>query len=989
MLTVQVQTYGEMMKRGAAFLREHAGAREVLVLAPARAAADDLVRSACDEAAFGIHRFTLRDFVIAAGTEALNQRGLVPVRRIAREALAALVTARARLKYFAPVAQYPGFPRALASTLETVRLNGITAEQLRALGDQGVDLALLLELYESELHDRGLADHAVRVRLAAASPSPFTGLPLLLIDIQDPPLLERELLEQLAANSPDSLALSIGPGLDDPKNCLESLQRFVLSGEEVAHRAPDSTFSIFSASGESLESVEIARRVLAAARDGVPFDETAILLRNPQRYRSLIAEALARAGVPACFSRGARNPDPSGRAFVILLRCAAENYSAARFAEYLSLGQTPAEEGQMRAPARWEKLLADAAVIGGKDRWARRLAGLLASSDDRYQAAMTEGERAYIAAQIDHLESLRGFALPLIGRLEALPRGGAWRDWLTALRELASASLRDPESVHDLLDELEPMSEIGPVSLDQVLLVLENGLTTSLAAPRSERYGSVFIADINDARGMSFRCVFVPGLNEGIFPRPPVQDPLLLDEHREQLGVHSTAEDASLLRTACACASEQIVFSWSRLDLLTGRERVPSFYAFEVLKAARGTGIDVHALVSEALVGTETRVGWPAPSDFAAAIDDLEYDLAYVRPAWNARTQGEAAYLRRVNPHAVRSLTTRWRRWKNAWSDADGFVDLDVHALGVLDAHRPSKRAWSVSALEEFARCPYRFALRGIYGLRPQEPPEPLQCIDPATRGRIYHRIQFELLRTRTPGANLACMLEQLEAIVRKVALELEEQFAPAVPEVWRAGIESIHADLRGWLVHRCKVEPGWKPLHYEFAYGMKETEGHDPASRRDPIEALPGVSLTGSIDLIEQNANGELRVVDHKTGSFPAKTVHMVGQGEYLQPVLYALAAEAALGVRVDQARLFYATLRQGYRSIDINVHAGARRSAEQVVSTIDEALHEGFLPAAPRKDACRHCDYLVVCGPWEEERVAKKPPRELVPLDRIRSLS
>jgi len=30
-------------------------------------------------------------------------------------------------------------------------------------------------------------------------------------------------------------------------------------------------------------------------------------------------------------------------------------------------------DGALRAPARWERLLVDSAVIGGKDRWARRL----------------------------------------------------------------------------------------------------------------------------------------------------------------------------------------------------------------------------------------------------------------------------------------------------------------------------------------------------------------------------------------------------------------------------------------------------------------------------------------------------------------------------------------------------------------------------------------------------------------------------------------
>ena len=55
----------------------------------------------------------------------------------------------------------------------------------------------------------------------------------------------------------------------------------------------------------------------------------------------MVEHALDRAGISAYFDHGTRRPDPGGRAFLALLACAAENLSAARFAEYLSLGQAP------------------------------------------------------------------------------------------------------------------------------------------------------------------------------------------------------------------------------------------------------------------------------------------------------------------------------------------------------------------------------------------------------------------------------------------------------------------------------------------------------------------------------------------------------------------------------------------------------------------------------------------------------------------------
>ena len=59
---------------------------------------------------------------------------------------------------------------------------------------------------------------------------------------------------------------------------------------------------------------------------------------------------------------------------------------------------------------------------------------------------------------------------------------------------------------------------------------------------------------------------------------------------------------------------------------------------------------------------------------------------------------------------------------------------------------------------------------------------------------------------------------------------------------------------------------------------------------------------------------------------------------------------------------------------------------AAKLVVETIGEALETGFLPAAPRKDACRWCDYKVICGPHEEQRTRTKPRKQIEHLLKLR---
>jgi len=920
------------------FVSHWAGTSPVLILAATRDAADEVALAACGDALLGIERFGFRDLVLAFSDAEMNRRALVPVSRVVREALAARVTAKitpAKLSYFGPVAEFPGFPRALADTFEDLRLNRTVPEQ--------PDLAVLLRAYEEDLAERGFADHAARVEMARAGLAErLRDTAVVAIDVAVRTRAERELLELVLTSARQRLVLDIGGSTDDI---------------EIS-----SQLEIFSTSGEALECVEIARRI---ARGGLPFDESAILLRSPERYQPLVMEALRRANIPAHCTRGARRPDAAGRAFLALLFCAEEGLSASRFAEYLSLGQMPDEE-EPRTPVAWERLLVDAAVIGGADRWELRLAGLREELHRRYRTAEDEVYRARIERRYASLENLQEFALPMIRRLAALPTRVHWGEWIAALAALAEFALRDPARVVELLEQLEPMSDIGPVGLSEVLLVLGPRLNTLAETPKDSRFGKVWVSGIAEARGIAFRHVYLPGVNEGLFPRPPSED---------LLGVRRDAEDAELLRVAAACATERLSLSFSRLDLLTGRERVPSFYAFAAHRAAGGREMGVREFEEQARSQISTSIGWPAPVDSTAAIDDAEFDLATL----DRLEKGSGLYLKSVPGRAVDSLRVRWTRWspKKTWRAADGLI-LDEIGSDAMKRYGLTERSWSPSVLQQYARCPYRFALHGIFGLRPAERPAGIQRMDPATRGAIYHEIQFELLRDPEPS------LERLAEIVDRVAAKWERDLAPAIPQVWRDEIASLHADLRGWLQLR---SADWNAERRELSFGLPDPSGRDERSLKDPVEVCGSYKLRGSIDLVERHPGGARRVVDHKTGRIPDPRPEFFGGGEALQPVLYALVAEKMLDAPVGLGRLHYATIAQNYQTVDVPVNDWTRNRAAEILRRIDTAIRNGFLPAAPRKDACTGCDYLPICGPYEEERARDHKSRtELKSLTELR---
>jgi ATP-dependent helicase/nuclease subunit B len=326
-------------------------------------------------ASFGYHRLTLGQLAsVLARSELIAQRttplGALGIQAVANRAIHKL-SEIGRLGRYVNLAGGPGFARAIANVIVELRLEQIEPD---ALGHVAPDLRPFLQAYEQELAEHGFTDWPGVLRAAGSTATnpgcrhQFLGLPTLLLDEPLTTASDIGLVRALCSRSPEMLitvpandAVTLArlrsvPGAEivdldfqdtsEPKQkdngSLRRLQRYIFNDVVAApQRQLDEQIVVFSAPGESRECVEIVRRVLALAQEGIAFDRMAVLLRSPQEYRSHLQEAFGRANVPVYFARGAIRPDAAGRAFCALLCCAAENLSAQRFAEYLSLSQVP------------------------------------------------------------------------------------------------------------------------------------------------------------------------------------------------------------------------------------------------------------------------------------------------------------------------------------------------------------------------------------------------------------------------------------------------------------------------------------------------------------------------------------------------------------------------------------------------------------------------------------------------------------------------
>ena len=807
------------------------------------------------------------------------------------------------------VAHFPGFTVSLEKSLRLARLHDLPAPVEIELPPDYDELDLLQAPWDEDwLRQMGA---------------------LLVVELDLPSPHQQKLLQRMQQLIPNHLILNPTPKQRPPVKTLS---------------APD----------EALECQEIARQLLLGAEQGHRWEEMAVLLRQPEVYRAALQSALRRAKIPAFLAETAQLPHPQGRALLCLLECARENLSAMRFAEYLSLTR------HLPTPYRWEELLGAAWVIRTPARWRQRLRGL--GQERRQQIAQLERDEpdspkiGYYQDQLQQLQELETFALPIIDRLAGWQRKRSWEEWLQEIMALARQALPDPEAIAEKLEELHPLGDIPDVPLTEVVTTLAPELTQLALPPKGHRYGQVLIGNLDEARGRSFALVILPGMAERRFPAPLRPDPLLGDQLLQQ----QLQQERLAFELALGC-SQRVVATYPRQDQEKGRPLLPSSYFLELCGQSYQQAID------QAAAGSRLTPAWPAPKDPTQAVDRQEHALAWYLKLRENPSKGAANFLLKLSPFLAQAMGSRIRQSRSGWSQADGRVRLPCQPR-----YLPQNRPYSPSTLQKFAECPYKFWLYCAYRLSPREKPQELEEMDPLTRGNFVHAVHARLV-WRGP-ADLKTQLQWLREESAKVAQEYTELFCPLVPRIFADEVALLTQEMSEWL--RRIHEPDWHARYAELAFNLSDDLERDPASQPQAADLGHGYRMRGSIDRVEVHSSGALRLIDLKTGRSRPTQEFRLGRGEALQPVIYALALQTALQAGVQESRLDYMTTRGNFAQIKLTAIEEASQLLWQALQQLSQDMQNGHLPAFPKPDGCRLCDYQAVCGPQAQQRARLKQP-------------
>ena len=769
---------------------------------------------------------------------------------------------------------------------------------------------------------------------------------------------------------------------DDHELAVIANRLFQPVGRKDPDRPLQGQLSVISAAGEAREVTEIAREILRwVERDGLEFSDIGILLRSAEPYVSLFAEVFTCLQVPCYLHAGTPLwTTRYGQSVNLLFRILKENFSRGsvmEFVTYAPIGFDRLMNNLAGEPdlALWDFFSTDAGIVGGIGEWTDRLARLRRRMERR-QRERADLDEAPQKQQLTALANFQEFVRKLFGCLASFPQHGGWTELARAFSDLLDAILVPTPETERLVAEIKSLSRLDvlnqQIDLERFSRAVE--LTLASARENSDGFGKgkIFIGDIMSARGLTFRAVVVPGMVEKMFPSSWRQDPILLDHERqyisEGLGKELVQksrqfdEERLLFVLTVMAAQERILLTYPRMELLTGRERVPSFFLLRLMEAVTGR-LATFSNFNEWDVQSRVPLSRLFPAESEDALDVLEYDLLQAHRVVAGSSGSSLNYLPALSPFFDSALVAEAARWgEKQFTNYDGMLE-DLWSRTHLNRRfGDSRTSFSPTGLECYSRCPFRFFIENLLRVCPLEEPDLFARLSPQDRGSLVHRILFLFLERLNRDALLPMRKElqnQLESLlaeaVDQVFGEYEKKEATGFALLWQLDKQSVSDNLRSWLKTELEEEGDFVPARFE-----QEFLCSFPLNGRDVFQ------VRGRIDRIDvAQAEGTARILDYKTGRPRRVNDGEFKGGEALQLPIYLYASQGLLNQAAREAAYYYRS-QSGKFQKDRFTRDNWDKKLEtlvRILSGLVEEIRQGLFIARP--PSCGECPYPWICTP------------------------
>ena len=546
----------------------------------------------------------------------------------------------------------------------------------------------------------------------------------------------------------------------------------------------------------------------------------------------------------------------------------------------------------------------DLKIISGYEHWNQILKDALLLNREEDNSESQEYLKKIYSNALQDIEKLYRYLQPFDKKMTLIE----FYDKLTELvfkMELPSLLINNAgnsieeniKSLSVFLDSLKEIvslleKEYGKESRFSLKFFLNN-IRTMMTSARyniSEKPGyGVQVTTINEIRGLEFDYLFISGLCDGDFPARYTPEIFFSGSVRTRRNeINHQVEERYRFYQALCCWRKKLYLTSPKQD--ERKELVESNFLTEF----------------ERLFPPEIKT----EKDYSDKIYSKEELLIY------AGENGSDS-LRKIfsgneselNLEQIdKSIMVDKIRRELPFGDSEftGSIYKQLSPLAKQEIDALKEKEYSISQLETYAKCPYRYFAQRILMLKEVE--EPTEEIEAIEMGSILHKILYEFykeLRNRKIVLNKADKkeLKEAEVLIFAVAEKSIEKanFRSPVAFFEKEKILGINGDRKNSILYKffeaeIKSPEGFVP---EFLEVVFRSEGNEEAALEES-GVNKNIKIRGKIDRIDVDKTGKyLKVMDYKlNGRKP--TVDELLNGTSLQLPLYLFAAKHLINAQL-----------------------------------------------------------------------------------------
>jgi RecB family exonuclease/superfamily I DNA/RNA helicase len=934
----------------------------------------------------------------------VQQPPSIVLRQLLKQVIAT-AHAEGNLTYFGPIADKSGVVGVFQERIAELKAEGVSpqvvldyaqAENLPRL----LDIAYVYAAYQDRLQAADLVD---RVEMAwqarealQAHPELGANCALVVLDgFTDFSAVELDVLSILAQRAdrmiitlPGSMPMTRG-GERKFARTLQRLTRAGLASEVNELKMSEKRPAAFQHLTEHLMDNQITRQLagdsLALIEAQSPMEECrealrwmkaqiltervkpmscAMLIPDYTAYQPLLEVVAREYGVPLVFTR----EKPLLDAPVILDILDLLSLSETHFtrANLVNVIQSPffdlsAHNLTPQTGTVLEKVSRYGLVIEGLDQWLDSLASLAKQTpeelpedeieEDQRQVRLPQGDAAAkLSAELEQFAqtiSPPEGDFPLEVWLEwtedLLERFGVYTDLEGSDRETAVVALQ--RVFRGLMHSISLVDQ-QPIPYSGFLAALRGTIESTRYRPKADHGGiGIQVMDIAEAGNVRYDAVALLGLSEGVYPRVERGDPYLPESVRAHFGLPSRLESDQLsdFYLAITRANRYLLITRPYLSE-KGEAKVPSPYWLGVTE------------LFEAPLARTIRLETARPFSEAASRKEVLQ--------WAANANGWQLDL-------GDGFASDWKQIQHGWQMINARLNSTTVPssfdgdLSPVELSLPAR--WSASRLETYRACPMSYFTQYVLGLEEDAPPEMGYQVNQL--GSLLHEILEKVYQAAEDPTDVEQVLACLPQVTQEAFAAAPEKYQFRPTQLWAIEQEELLDLLKKTITALAEISAGWTPAQYEARFGLN---GMPPLKLE--IEGEP-IYLHGVIDRVDQDSQGNLRVIDYKLGSSNQAAKDLI-DGKRLQLALYALACRDALELGEPRDGFYWqirgakpSTLKlKNFKSDSGSGFEGAAQIAlEHVALALAGIATKNFQPAQDQGGCPAYCPARLWCWSYQ----------------------